>query len=635
MLLHRRLAGYATLIAVVAGLTLTPSAMADPSTDLLKLVPEDAWGFVYIKSLNNIDQKAAEIKGLFGLEYPTPITPMALAMLNLGDTLDMTRPLCMVIMDVNEYGSMQNPGEAGVLLVPVTDSKAFLEKLTPPAAPEAEGAAAEKKDEDDSPEMKKGVTKIAIMGNPAYAAAKGKYVVLCAKQDCIEKVLESKKSAAEGITEARLAAVGRSDLFVSISLGTIVDAYKDMFLPMLKALTAQTDPEGENIEKFIKMLNEVAAFDLGFRLEEAGVSLSLLFTPKKDSDLEKWLRETKNSDESLLALLPKEKYIFAMGTTGGYSKHSEKFSNPHGLSQMLTTVGIEGLNEEAAKELESEVMDMAKQGGPTAMSISFLPDGKEGMFGVTIVTQPKSSPKEYVDGIRKLYGLLWKMVEGTEEKEPDEDLATFKENIVHTPDAETIGGKKVDTVAVKLAGFADLLSIEEDDLKLIQKVLGKDVVLRFGAADGKNFVITLGGGKDRFEAVCDNLKSGGGLNKDPGIQSVAAHIPSSRSSEGYIALDNLGHAIKAVAKTLGEEAEFNYDIPTVDSPIVFAGAQLGPTTEVKILVTTKLIKAIKAFADKQMNAMMDDFDEDEDEDKGDDEADDDADDDDDDDEDDD
>ena len=54
------------LLTVLLTLAPVSGARAEGPKDVLQLVPDDAWGFVVLKSLNNLDEKAAqELRSLF------------------------------------------------------------------------------------------------------------------------------------------------------------------------------------------------------------------------------------------------------------------------------------------------------------------------------------------------------------------------------------------------------------------------------------------------------------------------------------------------------------------------------------------------------------------------------------------
>ncbi|MBN2561730.1 MAG: hypothetical protein JXQ75_12450 [Phycisphaerae bacterium] len=573
------------LVAVCTTFVLTPAVRADGANDVLKLVPEDAWGFVLARSLNTIDEKAKLLQESLIPWIPAQVTPMALGPLNLGDTLDMTRPICIVIMDVTKFGG---PNNAGVILVPSKDPKALLEKLL-------------------AEEPQEGICKCTVMGQAGYAAVKDKTVIMGSSQECVTKVVKAEKTIAEGLDKARAAAIEKSDLCISISLAAVLDAYKDMISGFLQMASAASTgkPENKDVDNFIKLLSQMDAVDISLRLNKDGLSLAIVTTPKKDSDFEKLLRDTKNSEDSLLKVLPKEKYLIALGGTSLYSEHSEKFTGGAGLSDKLKMLQLEGLNEEALKTIDSQVKDLAKASGAWAVGASALAGGADGMLGLTIVVKAKD-PKDYVAGIRKVYKAMT-------EASDNEDFEKIKKNVVHAEDAETIAGKKVDTITVNLEGLADVIELSKDDLKQVTKVLGKDITLRFGAVGKTHVLFTFGGGKARFEKVCETLESSGqGLSADAGITKISGRLTSPRASECYIAVDNILQLVRSIAKEVGEEDVFPFDVPTVDAPVAISAAQIGRVQQMDIIIPMKLMTEAKQFIETMSKQGFEDFDEDED-----------------------
>ena len=231
------------------------------------------------------------------------------------------------------------------------------------------------------------------------------------------------------------------------------------------------------------------------------------------------------------------------------------------------------------------------------------------MIGVTLAVET-SSAKAFLASIRKVYEAVWKLSD-------DEDVATVKEQVKLTEDAETVAGQKVDTITIKLSGLAEVSEMETDDLKNVQAVLGKELVFRFGAVDDEHFLFSFGGGKARFANACEALTSKGGasLADDEGIGTLSEKLHSPRATEAYLAVDNIIHLAGAVLKIVGHEDEIPFDLPMLNAPLAFGGAQIGSIQQADLFVPMKLITAIKKSIDEAAKAEMQNFDEDEDEDE--------------------
>ncbi len=588
MSLKKRVVSLSILAALCITCLTAPAAQAAGPKDVLSAVPGDAWGFVVLRSLETVDQKAALLNKMLDLGLPPQVTPMALGMMNLGTTVDMKSPVCIVLMDVQKYGAM-DPGDAALAIMPTADPKAMVKQL---------GAG----------EATEGLFKIAPMGQEAFAAIKDKFLIVGKNKDCVAKAAKAKTNMDKDFAEARSALLGKSDIYLSISVRAALTAYKDLIMPMMQMAMAAQDPDGTKIKKLMKMFMEMEAIDISLCLNEEGFALRALTVAVKDSDFAKLTAATKNTSSSLLSVLPKEKYLLAVGATGGYSEHAEKFRDPNMISGLLKQAQIEGIDDAAAKTLDKEITKLLKAIGPWAFSVSSLPGGDGGMFGLTVAIESED-PKTFVDGLRSIYKTIWKLSD-------DEDFETVKDIVVHKADAETVDGNKVDTISLNMEEFADMADMDEDDVKQVHKLAGKELVFRFGAAGPKHFVFSFGGGKARFGKVCKSVTSKGGdsLASDKGIAALSAKMPTPRSSEGFIAVDNILHLAKSLAELWDEGDEIPFEVPQLDAPVAICGVAMDNISQADFVVPAKLIKAVKKMIDDAEKAEMDAFDEDDDDD---------------------
>jgi hypothetical protein len=562
-------------------LSLAPPLRADGPAELLSLVPSDAWGFVMARSLDGVDEKAKQLKEALDLPFETPVTPMALGMLELGDTIDPTRPICAILLDFQKFG--QN---AAVLLVPAREPEALLKQLSAEEAVE-------------------GVSKCTVMGEPGFAAVKGKVVIFGASEDCVTKVAKTKKTASKGISRVRSEAIAGSDLYLSLSAGAVVGAYKEQFLPMIQMMAGPSGAGASDIEKFVKILEEIAALDFSFTFDAKGFRLAMLMTPRGETDLAKMLAEEKNTSDALLGLLPQEKYLFAMGGVDSQGEEKRKLGGDKPASGVLKMLQLGELDEESLKGVDTAIVKLQRSVRRYATSLSALGGGSEGLFGAAMVVETNDAP-EFLEGARKLFKAVWEISE-------DEDFQSARKSIVHAPDAETLAGHKVDTITVDLEGLARLAEADTEESKRMETIFGKECVVRFSAVDDTHFVLSWGGGKKRFETICGSLKSGGEkLSADEGIREVSGGLPSPRGGEAFFAVDHILQTVKSMVKAFGEEEEFPFDIPTVNAPVAFSSAVQDKVARVDIMIPMKLIKAGKAAYDQYAEkAGEEDFDDEE------------------------
>jgi len=566
-------------------------ARAGGTKDILEIIPQDAWGFVMARSLDAVDAKAKLLKETLALPMiPDKVSQMAMGMFELGNTVDTSSPICVVMLDAHKFGGEDKSAQnAAVLLVPTKEPKALLEKL-------------------QAEEAQDGLSKCTIKGEPAFAAVRNKVVILGPGKDSVTHLSKTKKTLGDGLAKARLSIINDSDFYLSISVRQVVNAYKDMFMPMIQMMTAAQDPEGKNIKILEKSLTEVAAFDLSVGIDDKGFTVKMLISPVEDSDLQKVMADEKNTTDALLSFLPKDKYLFSFGGLASQSEHKEKFGDSAPLSNILKMTSAPGVDLKAIAKIDEEVTKLLKSIKRYAISISALPEGSDGLFGATVVAEVADA-KAFVEGIREVYKKTWKASE-------DEDFVALKKHIVHTADAETINGQKVDTITVNVADIAQRNETSKKEIEQFEKIMGKGCILRFGMVDDKHVVVVYGGGAKRYETVCGAAKSkGDSLSGDQGIVDLSGQLPSPRAGEAFIAVDNIFQTAKAVMKLLGEEEEFPIDAPTLNAPIALAfSVQDKSVGRYDCVVPMKLVKALKEGFDKySASAKEENFDEDDDE----------------------
>jgi hypothetical protein len=582
----RKLAFCCLLAALtVAAAPLAPVRAGGP-TEILKIIPQDAWGFAMARSLDTIDAKAKLLKEALTLPMiPDQVSPMALAMFELGDAVDTGSPICAVMLDAQKFGGEpSNPQNAAVLLVPAREPKALLAKL-------------------QAEEALDGVSKCTVKGEPAFAAVRNKIIILGPGKDSVTHLAKTKKTLGDDFAKARSAVIDDSDLYLSISVQLVVNAYKDMVMPMAQMMMAAQDPEGKTVKQLVKLFSEIEAFDISIGVDPKGFSLKMLVCPVKDSDLQKLAADEKNTTDALLGMLPKEKFLLSFGGLATQSEHKDKFSDPKGISNAVKMMSPPGVDVAAIESIEKDLLELQKAIRQYALSISALPDGSDGLFGAAVVAEVGDA-KAFVEGIRELYKKVWKASE-------DEDFVALKKSIVHAADGATIAGKKVDTITVNVPEIAERGEASKEDVDKARKIIGSECVVRFGAVDDKHIAIVYGGGEKRYESVCGAVKSeGDSLSGDKGIVDLSGQLPSPRNGECFIAVDSILQTFKAGAKLVGEEEEFPIDAPTLNAPLAMSACvQDKSVTRFDFVVPMKLVVAAKEAMEKySASAKEEDFD---------------------------
>jgi len=573
------------------------TAQAANNADIAKMMPKDCWAFVAVRSINAIQERMDLLTQLeLGVPPMPPIAPMAQQQLGFGETLDLGRPIVLVAMDVKRYSKAgedmpEDPTNALLAFIPATDSAAMMGKVAT--------------DEGDGP-----VRKVALMGGmqQGFAAARDDYVVFGRSEKTV-KAGVMKSNAGIELNKAQIDCLNACDIYVSAAVNKGFKAYEQEAMGMLQMVMAASDPTGESAKALEKQLNELAHIDFGIALNNDGFSLHTVIVPQKETDLDKYFSDMKNVDKSLLSAMPKETYLFAASGTTPYSVHQEKFGNQNMVSQIFKQMQAAGgaieANEAAVKALDAEVLKLQRSVDAFAMNMAALDGGEGGYLGASMILESRE-PKACLDSMRTIYTNLWKLSD-------DEDLKKAKTMLMHKPDAETIEGGKVDTIALKMEEFATETEMSEDDKKMFKKLLGNEVTIRFGVVGDNHLLVTFGGGQARFANTAKVIKAGGAnLLSDPGITSSMSKMPSPRSMEGFISVENILRIAKTISTAMGEPDNIPFEIPDINAPIGMDSTMVDNAFRFDLIVPMKLVKGIKKAIDEQAKREIEAFDEEDD-----------------------
>jgi hypothetical protein len=576
------------LVVSAAAIFAAAPANAGPTQDIVKHVPKDAWGYVVVRSIGTLDKNIAQLQNL-GLPIPPGVQLGGMLQgppLNLGDNIDLEQPLCIVMLDANKFGTAENspmdPWRAAAAIIPSKNPKALVDQL---AVGDADG----------------GVRKIKVMDEEVYAAVKGN-VLIVGKSEKTVKAVSSETGDGAAMGSARSDLLDITDIYVNFSMDRVYGAYNTMIAPMLQMVTMQADPTGKTGKQLEKMLQELESIGIGFRMDDSGIALRGLVSAKKDSDLELLLKDTKNSESSRLALLPKEQYLFAMGAASYFSDHAAKFGDPNTMASLVNAFQLSNVDKSAVSAMDTEILKMNKAVKSAAASVSMLTGEGQGFLGFAAVIEV-DNPTTYIESLRKMYKTIWRISDA-------EELKTAKDLLTHTPDAEEIEGSKVDTITLKCKELVEQMEAAPDDVKAFKAFFGEDVTVRFGAIDGKYVLMTFGGGKDRYKEAAKMAKAGSdGLAMDTGIKGTAKHLASPRSTEMFVSVENILRLVKAASKEIDGEDAIPFEIPKIDAPAGFDVAGVDGGSRFDMFIPLKLVDAVKKAVDEQAARDMEAFDE--------------------------
>lgn len=601
--------------------------MAAPAArdGILDAIPGDAWGAVIVRNLKGLNGKVVGI----GQELGLPIGPgtmvgdplmMLKGFLGIAEGLDDKGSVALVLLKMEEL-SADSLSRSMVLLVPCEDPKVFLDQFAaggeePADAPEgAEEKKEESKPDDEQPAaapatakaghgtaLPKGIVKISLMGKPSFAAVKGKYAVLAPELDALRALKTAKGAMRSALTPERLVLVeSKFDLTLWLNMAEVGPAIRDtvkgtlMGLMMMGAmadpsLANQAQPAIENIEKF---LDQSASFQMGLAASKTGFALDFYVDAKPGTEMAQRFAESKGSDKSLLVGLPAEKYVLAFAATSS--------ARPEDVKQASATVtGLLDRPEvksacdpeklEGFKKTLGEMIELAANGEWMGLSVSRLPEGSDGMIGVTAVGAFPHAGKKVVT-------LAGKMIESGLGLVTSEDARKVLDAIEYKADAEKVGEMPVSQLRVDLSKIPDA---GEEDIAKFKKVVGKDgAMVRIATIGEDHAGMFFGGGPKRIEQVAALVKKGEApLADDDGFKAIAPNLPKGkRFFEMYCAVDTLLHMVNDVAAAVGEaERPIAGEIPEMKAPVAVVGTVGKTWGRVSVYVPMKVVKGIKEVA---------------------------------------
>lgn len=602
--------GRLLILSVCTSLVLTGAAahaeLSGSHKALFDAVPSDAWAVIAIPSLEKFEAKVAMMSKKLGMNSPPPIQA-GLGMIGLASGTDMKGGLAIVVFDTKSLGQ-----EAMVMMVPSADPDAMIKGLPEGNA----GADDESEGDDEKPANKKpdgakdadgDFKTCSIMGQPLFAAKKGKFVLLGRSKSALGSVLKSKSTLGAALEKARAEVYGKSDLIITANAHKFVDAYGELVKQWGGMFAAMAGPQGaqlgDGINEILDMLGQVSSADICVQIDDGGAGLVMLGTPKSGSDLDGQWKAIKPRTTSLLSRLAKEKYLFAAGGVGGGKKSAGDVEKVE--KQIMGYIEAQNLKEKIdEKKVKAIVKDLDELGrmlGDNALAISSLPEGPDGIIG-GVLTAECTDPAKFMAAMTRI-------VATGKTLSDDEEFKKFVGAVVHTAGAETIGGQKVDHLTVDLAKLSE--DAEAEELAQLNKIIGKDgLLLRFGPAGKNQIVMTLGGGKDRFEQAAKAAAANeGGLGDDTGISKVGKRLPKGKISEFYIAVDSIMDVVSRIMKATGEDPP-PFKLANVNAPIAGAMTVEGGSGRLDFFVPMELMTA---FKDAYMASMAGDEEEEGDE----------------------
>ncbi|HVT87268.1 MAG TPA: hypothetical protein VHD56_00295 [Tepidisphaeraceae bacterium] len=580
-------------IGVVVGLALVMLLNCAVQAQLVQ-VPPDTLVVFQVNNLKAVNDKLAKFAQDLGIAamFPPAADPLGFLQMqaHIQQGLDTAGNLAWVMVDPDKVGG--DPSEAMLILVPVTDYKAFLSNW-PDATADGDVSA----------------IKFAGDPQPVNVANWGKYAAISPNK----KLVTEKPSAGlvvPPITSREIAAKDAILYANMVALRSKVGPELAKTRPeMIQSLEAalNRNPQATKFTAVIKVvvnqalngvercLNDADAATFGLALTSEGINTTLMGEFQPTSYMGKIASSLTNTSESYLGGLPKGKYL-AYG--GGV--HS-----PAVLSQLLTDIG-----DPIVKELLAVGPEMAPvQDYYTAVK-SAVASAKNGTVGV-LAPSGALGTESIMQVIAINRGDAAKMIEANTKMLTVQQqlmkaigapgMETMK--MTYTPNAKTVAGVTFNTLATTIE-MNPQNPVSMQQAQVFNMMYGpQGQVIQFGVVGNDIMLTAIGLNDTTLAATVAAAKA----NTNPfeasdGYKAVVSQLPRQHIVAYYLAVGDFATTVLSYAKQFG--LALPVQLPPDLPPIGVAVASEGSALRIDTHVPTTLVQSLVAAglqAQMQMN----------------------------------
>ncbi len=504
---------------------------------VLNQVPADALVVVKVKNLKATSDKIAKLATDWGLAQVQPDFADPLAAfkkeLTITNGLDDNGDMGVVFTDFEPTGKIEN---TMILLLPVADFKAFVANFA------------------DAKEASPGIMQASVGVKPeqTFMAKWGNFAALSGSQDMLKK-----KPAGLKVTGVSAKELEAKDICAFGNMPAISAKYLPKLQAQREKILAKVDAHiaaEPSAAKWKPVAHAAAnrALDIaeGFMRDAHGATYGWSFLDTgirgtaeadfgPDTYSARLVKQIKNSNASLLAGLPQEKYLFLIGM----------MQDPKVTQQIVTDL---------LTPVEKELTDAGDDMKPVLKYLAVLKKAcgtqSGGSYGVVAPTAALGvEPLLQLVGINhadvKAFKALQKEMTAAQAEmvaamkpAPAADDATTKPaaSQILTPNAKTVAGVNFDEI--KQPVEIDPQNPQEAQIAaFLGMIYGPDgMVLYSGAIDDRHLLV-VSGLKDEViaKAVASAKAADDAIAKSATIDAVNAQLPKERVVAYYIPLDNI------------------------------------------------------------------------------------------------
>jgi hypothetical protein len=560
---------------ILAAAAICLSGLASPaSAQVMDQIPSDALVVIKINHLQETDTKVANLLQTLGVTdlVPTMKDPLATleTQLGIGPGIDTKKDAAAAILN----GDMEKPQPPFVLLLPVSDYKAFLGSVTT-VRTEGDVSIVHFKDNEDD----------------AFVENWGDYAAISDKKENVLVKHEGLKPT--GLSKKQL---DDQDLCVYVNM----PALKTVLLPKLgegsKSASEEiakqiTDPAKlkiaqvalqEGVTFATEFLNDTQGITMGLSIGNDGISGNTVVDFMPDTYLGKLATQVKVTDQSLLTGLPKENYIFFGGS----------IQNPAVTAQVIEDAvapiskELPGLGDDGKKLVE--LIDLYKQLFTATDSATYgvvAPTaalGQGSLFRLIAIYKGDAEKiktaqfkaADLQNDVMKAFGVG--------------QAADLMKTTV-TPNFKTVNGVKFDQLKTEVN--PDNTSQQAMQMsEMLSMMYGPDGASALnGVLDPKTLIMTLGVDDDLIGQVIDAAKANTDVLTDE-VKTVDSNLPKMRAGVAYLSLGQLVTTGLNYAKASGMNV--GIQLPNNLPPIAFSVGTEGTAMRGDMFVPTKLLQSM-------------------------------------------
>jgi hypothetical protein len=608
----RSVRGYAAAVGVLL------LAAGATSAQVLQQVPSDALVVVKISNLKQTSDKVADMANRFGIAgfVPQSADPLGSLQQNfkLTNGVNTAGDAALVMLDAGQGGSAkERAARESLLLIPVSDYKAFVANFSKPTEETDQPAAADNNNAGGAPAKAAaaavdadGIAKVAFPSSfeTSYVAQWGDYAAISGDRAALTRKGQGLK--VQGLADKQM----QSHDFVVFAN---VPALRAKALPKLKANRQKAidqvnkamaaNPQnkafaplanivvGQLMDGAERFLTDAQAATYGISLSKDGIKTTLLgeFTP--DSQLGKSVASVKNSSDPLLAGLPEGKYLFYGGMSWDPQAVGQIFD------QLVTPAKAELAKGGDQTKPFVQLVDAWRTMITATKAQSFgmvAPTGQIGQESIIQVLNVTTGDAKAIAAAQKtLFELQAEIMK----------LANNANNTVTTTwtaNAKQIDGVSFDQFQTKF----DMKPKTPQEMQAAQAMTmmygpnGVNGVA--GVVDPQHFIGAVGVSDDVLAKAVEAAKAGqDNLSKQPPLTVVQQNLPQNRVAAFYVPLDQIVSTAATYAKQFGMPVQLQ--LPPNLPPVGITAGTEQSAVRVDTYIPAQTVQSLIAAG---MQAMM-------------------------------